>query len=1342
MDNLQRSLHHQPFSRRCNTQGKHKHHTRRSLRKSWPLLIAIIQVLAVASSAITAVIPPSMFGFTYIGGEPKVAYAAGTITGQVFNDYDSDGTKNPVEATSGVAGVLVTAYDINNNVVATATTDISGAYSLDTGATSGPYRVEFTNLPEGMHSSAVGANSGTTVQVVENGGVSGVDLGVLYPIDYCQNNPDVCVPIAVNGDRTEGDPESQEGKGTAPNLNWGIVRFPEDARREEFERIEPVAERIDVGSTWGLAYNRATKTLYAAAFLKRHVSLGPEGLGAIYQISNANTDTPGLTSIFFNVSDVGDDGTTFSDDTRGLAGIAPDFPNIDAGVVEFIGTVGLGDIDISDDMSTLYVVNLYERTLLAISTDNSPSLQDEYDIPTDECIDGEARPFATKYYRGNVYVGVICDAMYSQDQDDLKAIVYRIAPSDSSSEFEKVLEFSLDFQRGQAHQDDVQDCSPTGHPSRFWHPWTNSINYDDLIHCNYHVAMPQPLLSDIEFDIDGSMILGFMDRYGVQSGYDNDYPNGDDGERGLAIGDLLRVYYNRATGEFELEHDGVAGPLVGLRNEDAPSPEFENNGPGGGEFYYGDWYDNHYEITQGGLALRYGSGNVISTVFDPMEIFSGGVRYFNNTTGYSDEDESFLVFRDQEFDSVFFGKGSGLGDLELLCDLAPLQIGNYVWLDADGDGIQDPDEPPLANVVVELYDEAGNLIATTTTNSNGLYYFSNNSNPDQSWEQGYESVQPNTAYEIRIALDQPPLTGLAPTQLDYDADAANSNAHDSDGNSSLRDGYVTVELTTGGPGNNNHTYDFGFVGVVTVGDYVWYDNNLNGQQDDGEEGVSGVTVTIYDATTNQPVLVNGQPYTDVTDDDGRYLFTDLPPGDYYVVFDLTTLPDGYVPTTPNQGNDATDSDADPATGRTPATGFLFSGDEDLTLDLGIIPAVTVGDYVWYDNNNNGQQDDGEEGVPGVAVTIYDATTNEPVLVDGQPYTDVTDDDGRYLFENLPPGDYYVVFDLTTLPDGYKPVTPNQGNDDARDSDADPTTGRTPSTGFIPSGGQNLTLDLGIVAPVTVGDYVWYDNNNNGQQDDGEPGVPGVTVTIYDATTDQPVLVDGQPYTDVTDAEGYYLFEDLPPGDYYVVFDLTTLPDGYVPTTPNQGDDTRDSDADPVTGRTPPTGFIPSGGQNLTLDLGIYAPVPLPVTVGDYVWIDNNGNGQQDDGEPGVPGVTVTIYDATTNQPVLVDGQPYQVVTDDDGRYLFTDLPPGDYYVVFDLTTLPEGYVPTTPNQGNDDARDSDADPTTGRTPPTGFIPSGGQNLTLDLGIRLPPTAEAPVPQPHAPSVIFLPHLGH
>ncbi|MGT2747300.1 SdrD B-like domain-containing protein, partial [Streptococcus penaeicida] len=83
---------------------------------------------------------------------------------------------------------------------------------------------------------------------------------------------------------------------------------------------------------------------------------------------------------------------------------------------------------------------------------------------------------------------------------------------------------------------------------------------------------------------------------------------------------------------------------------------------------------------------------------------------------------------------------------------------------------------------------------------------------------------------------------------------------------------------------------------------------------------------------------------------------------------------------------------------------------------------------------------------------------------------------------------------------------------------------------------------------TIGDTVWEDTNHNGVQETGEPGIPGVTVTL--------TTPDGSTVTTTTDTNGNYEFTDLPDGDYTVTF---TPPAGYVPTTPNAGDDTLDSD---------------------------------------------------------------------------------------------------------------------------------------------------------------------------------------
>jgi len=117
--------------------------------------------------------------------------------------------------------------------------------------------------------------------------------------------------------------------------------------------------------------------------------------------------------------------------------------------------------------------------------------------------------------------------------------------------------------------------------------------------------------------------------------------------------------------------------------------------------------------------------------------------------------------------------------------------------------------------------------------------------------------------------------------------------------------------------------------------------------------------------------------------------------------------------------------------------------------------------------------------------------------------------------------------------------------------------------------------------------------------------------------------------------------------------------------------------------------------------------PELAAIGDFVWIDENRDGIQDDGEPGFPGVTVNLYDCQDNFIATM-------LTDENGYYLFDGLTPGDYYVEF---IEPEAYDITLQNQGADNALDSDADPTTGITVCTTLEP-GETDLTWDCGLYL------------------------
>lgn len=129
-----------------------------------------------------------------------------------------------------------------------------------------------------------------------------------------------------------------------------------------------------------------------------------------------------------------------------------------------------------------------------------------------------------------------------------------------------------------------------------------------------------------------------------------------------------------------------------------------------------------------------------------------------------------------------------------------------------------------------------------------------------------------------------------------------------------------------------------------------------------------------------------------------------------------------------------------------------------------------------------------------------------------------------------------------------------------------------------------------------------------------------------------------------------------------------------------------------------------------IKVGIKLKPIQPAVYGDYVWIDTNKNGIQDDGATGVSGVRVELYKDNGDgiSDPATDLFVGFTVTDGTGKYLFSTLQPGDYFAKF---YPPAGYVTTTSNQGGNDALDSDGIITIVTT-----LDAGEDDRTWDLGI--------------------------
>jgi len=660
---------------------------------------------------------------------------------------------------------------------------------------------------------------------------------------------------------------------------------------------------------------------------------------------------------------------------------------------------------------------------------------------------------------------------------------------------------------------------------------------------------------------------------------------------------------------------------------------------------------------------------------------------------------------------------SGQSDTNRDAGVYPLlSLGNLVWEDTNNNGVVDSGESGVGGVQVRLYrdsnsngtwDASDQEVASTVTDGNGVYRFTNLPQGD------YIVVLPGRQFEAdspwfnyrsstgaRSLSGGPYEPGVA-ANGDLDNDDNGTRQSDVDSSFNIVSSLITLRpdgepdtAVDGDDRNSNLTVDFGIFRPATVGDLVWNDLNGNGIYESTEPGVANVLVTLYDvgddgiAGTSDDVMVATQR----TDDDGFYLFENVPPGDYYLVF--SDLSGGARFTYPDRGgDDASDSDADPGNGAT-TTFTLQSGSENLDWDTGLILPASIGNLVWEDRNGNGVQDGGESGIAGVTVRLT-GTDSDGNSVDVSVVTDI---DGVYRFENLLPGNYTIT---VAPPAGYVFTAADQGSNDALDSDADPNTGAMNAT-VLESGEVDLSWDAGLYRPASIGNFVWEDTDGDGVQDGTESGVANVTV-LLNGTTGAGTVVN---LTATTDSNGFYRFDDLAPGTYTVT---VQVPAGYVVTVANQGSNNAlDSDADPDTGAMNAT-VLESGEVDLTWDAGIF----LPATLGNRVWHDINANGIADSGETGVSGITVSLYRA--------DGTLVQtVVTDSNGAYLFTNLPPGDYYLTF---SLPNGWVFSPSGQGGDSGRDSDVDPDTQRTQ-VFTLGYGQTDLSWWAGIHqpAPPTA--------------------
>ncbi|MBK8834272.1 MAG: choice-of-anchor L domain-containing protein [Anaerolineae bacterium] len=511
-------------------------------------------------------------------------------------------------------------------------------------------------------------------------------------------------------------------------------------------------------------------------------------------------------------------------------------------------------------------------------------------------------------------------------------------------------------------------------------------------------------------------------------------------------------------------------------------------------------------------------------------------------------------------------------------------LSGYVYLDANNDGARSGELGIYGVIVVLSGTETGGapVLRQTESNGNGYYNFGNLA---------------SGAYRI---LEQQPAGYLD------GRDTAGSL-----GGVAGQDA-LSVTYTAGQFGQN---YNFGELLAASVFGTVYVDLNDNGAQNGGELGIAGVTVTLRGAEDlGIPVW-----QTRTTNSAGGFAFTGLRPGVYTLA---EFQPAGYSDGKDSFPNGANNPNTDVFGGLAPASG------QDLGAYLFGESNAFLSGYVYEDADNDGFFDPGEAPISGVTILLSGTRSS-----DGSPvsYVGATAAAGLWQFVGIPAG-IYTATEIQPLGflDGRETLGAGAGGAIA---------GNDVFTGLAVSGMGGLSYNFGELRAASLSGYVYFDVDNDGDADFGEPVIPGVLVVLSGKAWDgTPALVTG-----TTLANGSFTFGGLAPG----VYTLTEQqPAGWLDGLDRAGGAGGALDAPDTI-----AGIILGNGAAAT----DYRFGERISGLSGRVYRDLNDDGYIDPGETGVANAVVYLFGLTAGGPISLSAS-----TNGIGFFYIGDLMTGTY----------------------------------------------------------------------------------